>query len=218
MAAPSLPPVAARLRAGFTSADMQFGILGPLEVRDGDRILAIGGPKPRAVLALLLVHTNETVSAERLAVGIWGEDVAPDAVKTVHVHISRLRKALGGAHALETIGGGYRLHVASGELDAARFEQLAAAGREQLAAGDADGAAVMLRDALALWRGPPLADVAVAPAAAARLEEQRLAALEARVEADLAAGRHPDLVGELQELTTAHPVRERFHGQLMLAL
>ena len=197
---------------------MEFRILGPLEARDGDRVLNLGGPKPRALLAALLVHANEPVPAERLAMALWGEDAAADAVKTLHVHVSRLRKALGGGDSLETAGGGYRLRVGPGELDAGRFEQLVADGRERLAAGDPERAAALLRDALALWRGSALADVDADGAAAARLEEQRLAALELRIEADLAGGRHGELVGELQELTASHPVRERLHGQLMLAL
>ena len=200
---------------------MEFAILGPLEVRDGDRVVALGGPKPRALLALLLVNANETVSADRLAIGIWGEEAAADATRTLQVHVSRLRKALGGGEALVTSVGGYRLRVEPGALDAERFELLVADGGERLEAGDPERAAAVLRDALALWRGPALADVAAAPfaaAAIARLEEQRLAALEARLEADLARGRHAELVGELQQLTATHPARERLHAQLMLAL
>src|SRR5690349_21285780 len=127
---------------------MEFRILGPLELRDGDRVLSPGGPKQRALLALLLVHANEAVSAERLAIGLWGEDAAADAAKTIQVHVSRLRKALGSGQVV-TSGAGYRLEVAAGELDAERFEQLAGDGRSLLAAGDAEGAAALLRDALA---------------------------------------------------------------------
>ncbi len=168
-------------------AVMEFRVLGPLEVRDGDRAVVLGGAKPRAVLAQLLVHANEVVSAERLALGLWGEDAPAGAVKTVQVHVARLRRALGEPEALATAGAGYRLRVEPGELDADRFEALVAKGREALAAGDA-GAGEALREALALWRGPPLSDLAAAPfapAEIARLEEQRLEALELRVQADL---------------------------------
>jgi predicted ATPase/DNA-binding SARP family transcriptional activator len=200
---------------------MEFKILGPLEISDGGRPRALGGLKPRAVLAMLLLHANETVSAQRLAMGLWGDDVAGDAVRTVQVHVSRLRKALGSSAKLESTLGGYMLHVGSGELDLWRFEELVVEGRDQLDAGDPERAATALHEALDLWRGPALADLAAAPFAAAeiaRLEEQRLAAVEMRVEADLARGRHAELVGELQKLTDAHPVRERLHAQLMLAL
>jgi predicted ATPase/DNA-binding SARP family transcriptional activator len=200
---------------------MEFGILGPLEVRaDGD-VVALGGPKPRALLALLLLHANETVSAERLAMGLWGEDAGADAVKALHVHVSRLRKTLGDAEVLSTTAGGYRLHVGEGELDADRFERLVAQGHERMEDGEAARAAQVLRDALAIWRGPALVDVAAAPFAGAeiaRLEEERLAAIETRVEADLAAGHHAEVVGELQQLAAADPVRERLHALLMLAL
>jgi DNA-binding SARP family transcriptional activator len=176
---------------------MEFSILGPLEVRAGDRATVLGGTKPRGLLAQLLLHANEPVSAERLAAGLWGEDAPPGAVKTVQAYIARLRRALGDPEAVSTLGAGYRLRVRPGELDADRFEQLLAAGREALSAGDGNAGEV-LRQALALWRGPPLVELAglpFAPAEIARLEEQRLAALELRVEADLAAGRHGELVG-----------------------
>src|SRR5215208_2814488 len=199
---------------------MEFSILGPLEVRAGDRAVVLGGTKPRGLLAQLLLHANEPVSAERLAVGLWGEDAPADAVKTVQVYIARLRRALGDREAVITAGAGYRLRVRPGELDADRFGQLLAAGRDALAVGDTKAGEV-LREALALWRGPPLVELAgmpFAPAEIARLEEQRLEALELRVQADLAAGRHTELVAELGRLTREHPLRERLRGQLMLAL
>ena len=200
---------------------LEFGILGPLEVRADGRTVQLGGARPRAVFAVLALHANQPVSAERLALALWGEDVPPTAVKTVQVYVARLRKALGDPDVLVTTPAGYRLRVRSGELDADRFERLVADGRQALTDGRAENAATQLREALQLWRGPPLAEVASAPFAPgeiARLEEQRLAALELRVEADLAAGRHAELVGELQQLTSQHPWRERLHGQLMLAL
>ena len=200
---------------------MEFGILGPLEVRADGRTVALGGARPRAVFAVLALHANQPVSAERLAVALWGEDAPPSAVKTVQVYVARLRKALDDPDALVTTPAGYRLRVRPGELDAERFERMVADGRQALAAGRAEHAAAELREALELWRGPPLADLTstpFAPAEIARLEEQRLAALEVRVDADLAAGRHAELIGELQQLTTQHPWRERLHAQLMLAL
>jgi predicted ATPase/DNA-binding SARP family transcriptional activator len=200
---------------------MEFAILGPLEVRRDGRVLALGGGRPRALLAMLLLHANEPVSAERLAHGLWGEDAPAGAVRTVQVYVSRLRRALGDDELVVTTPAGYRLRVGPGELDAERFEQLVEDGRRALADRRADEAGGLLREALGLWRGPPLADLLYAPfvqAEIARLEEQRLAAMEERVEADLAAGRHAPLVGELQQLVAEHPLRERLHGQLMLAL
>src|SRR5215213_2759372 len=200
---------------------MEFAILGPLEVRADGCTVALGGARPRAVFAVLALHANQPVSAERLAVALWGDDVPPSAVKTVQVYIARLRKALGDPDVLLTTPAGYRLRVRPGELDAERFERHVADGRDALAAGHAEHAAAQLREALELWRGPPLAELAstpFAPAEIARLEEQHLAAIEVRVDADLAAGRHAELIGELQQLTTQHPWRERLHAQLMLAL
>ena len=202
-------------------AVLEFGILGPLEVRADGRPVALGGARPRAVFAVLALHANQPVSAERLAVALWGEDAPPSAVKTVQVYVARLRKALDDPDVLVTTPAGYRLRVLPGELDAERFERRVADGRDALAAGRAEHAAAELREALELWRGPPLAELAsapFAPAEIARLEEQHLAALEVRVDADLAAGRHAELVGELQQLTSEHPWRERLHAQLMLAL
>jgi DNA-binding SARP family transcriptional activator len=170
---------------------------------------------------MLLLHPNEPISAERLALALWGDAAPADAVKTVHVHVSRLRKALRDGNALTTAPAGYSLRVLPGELDAERFARLVAEGQSAMAAGQPESAAAVLREALSLWRGPPLADFAFQPFAQteiARLDEQRMAALEARIDADLAAGRHSRLAGELQQLVGAHPTRERFAAQLMLAL
>src|SRR5215218_7839429 len=200
---------------------MEFKVLGPLEVRRDGRALELPGGKPRAVLAVLLLHANEPVSAERLAVALWGEDAPAAGPRTVQVYVSRLRRALGAEELVATTAAGYLLAVRPGELDAERFERLVDQGRQALANGRAADAGALLRDALDLWRGAPLADLAFAPfvqVEIARLEEQRLAALELRVEADLAAGRHAEVVGELQHLLAAHPLRERLHAQLMLAL
>ena len=179
---------------------MEFRILGPLEVSDEAGPVALGGIKPRAVLAVLLLHRNEAVNAERLSLALWGEDPPASAVRTVQVYVSRLRKAFGDAEVLVTTPAGYRLQVHDHELDAARFAELVDDGRRALDRGQAEHAAGVLREALALWRGPPLDDLAFeqfAQAEIARLEESRLAALELRVEADLACGRHAALVGEL---------------------
>src|SRR4051794_21133952 len=198
---------------------MEFRILGPLEVRSEQGPRPLGGVKPRAILAVLLLHAGEAISAERLALALWGEEAPAGAVKTVQVHVSRLRKALGGGDIVETTAAGYRLRMLPGELDAQRFAALVAQGQAALAAGQAEHAAAVLREALGLWRGPPLADLAgerFVQVELVRLEEQRLEALELRVEADLAAGRHASLVGELQLLVAEHPTRERLAGQLML--
>jgi WD40 repeat protein/DNA-binding SARP family transcriptional activator len=202
---------------------VDFRILGPLEVRNDLGSIDVPGRKPRAVLAVLLLHPNQPVSAERLAVALWGREASAGAIRTVHVNVSRLRKALGGGDGeiLTTTPAGYSLRVLPGELDADRFEGLVADGRSALAGGQVDDAGRILREALALWRGPPLADLAFEPfaqAEIARLEEQYEAAIAARVEADLAAGRHVELVGELRRLVAEHPTHERLAGQLMLAL
>jgi YVTN family beta-propeller protein len=198
---------------------VEFGILGPVEVRADGAPLSLGGPKPRALLAILLLHANEPVSRDRLIDGLWGERPPASAGHTLDDYVSRLRKAI-GPDRIERRPPGYALHAAAEEIDVARFERLAAEGRAQLAAGEARAAAT-LRRALELWRGPALADVLYEPFAsveAARLEEQRLAVLEDRVEADLAVGRGAELVEELHALVREHPLRERLVGQLMVAL
>src|SRR3954454_17758159 len=200
---------------------MEFRILGPLEVHGELGAQALGAIKPRAVLAVLLLHPTQPVSAERLALALWGEEAPADATRTVQVYVSRLRKALGNPEALATTPAGYRLRVRPGELDAERFERGVEAGRRALAAGEPGRASELLRAALGLWRGPPLAELEFQPFARveiARLEEQRLAALEARVDAELAMGRQAALLGELQGLVTEHPTRERLAATLMLAL
>jgi predicted ATPase/DNA-binding SARP family transcriptional activator len=197
---------------------MDVRILGPLEVGADDGAVVVNGAKLRALLAVLAVHANRPLSAERLALALWGEDAPPGALKAVKVHVSRLRRALGDPGVLETTPAGYRLVV---DPDAERFERALAAGRAALAAGDARGASDLLRDALDLWRGTPLEEFAWAPFAPPemqRLEELHLEAVESRIEAELAAGHHSELVAELTRLTAEHPWRERLHVQLMLAL
>ena len=199
---------------------MQFRILGPLEVLERGVVQPLGGAKQRAVLAILILHRGELVSGERLADELWGERPPATAAKTLQGYISRLRKTV-GEDALSTRGRAYVLTLPSGQLDLDQSEQLAAEGRDALAAGDAATAAARLRAALALWRGPPLADFTYEPfaeAEVARLEEARLAILEDRIEADLGLGRHGQLVGELERLVREHPARERLRGQLMLSL
>src|SRR4051812_19927178 len=133
---------------------MEFRILGPLEVRSERGPLALGGVKPRAILALLLLDAGEAISGERPALGVWGEEAPAGAVKTVQVHVSRLRKALGDGEIVETTPAGYRVRVGPSELDAKRFAALVEEGRRSLAAGQAAHAAGVLREALGLWRGP----------------------------------------------------------------
>ena len=200
---------------------MDFRILGPLEVRDERGSVALGGPKRRAVLAVLLLRANRPVRVDVLVQALWGDDAPPTGVKAVQVHISRLRNALRDPAILATTPARYRLRVQPGELDRDRFETLAEEGRRQLTEGKPTKAAASLRKALEMWQGEALADLAFDPSISAEvalLEDQRLAALEARVEADLAAGRDAALVGELQRLVAAYPTREVFTGQLMVAL
>jgi predicted ATPase/DNA-binding SARP family transcriptional activator len=200
---------------------MRFGILGPLLVADDQgRELALGGPKQRAVLAVLLLHAREVVSSDRLIDDLWGERAPASAAKNVQAYVSGLRKAL-GVGILLTRAGGYALEVEPGEIDAERFWQLAGDGHDLLEAGDVQVAAARLREALGLWRGPALADFSYEPfaqAELARLEEARLVAIEDRIDADLALGGHAMLVGELEAFVRERPLRERPRGQLMLAL
>jgi YVTN family beta-propeller protein len=199
---------------------IEIRILGPLEVVEHGRPVVVGAPKVRALLAVLLLHRGEVVSTDRLIDALWGERASPSAARTVQVYVSNLRKALGNGQ-LVTQGRGYVLRTESGQLDVDRFEALVAQGREAMERADALTAAAVLREALGLWRGPALADFAYEPfaqAEIARLEEARLAALEERIDADLASGEHQRLVGELEALVRENPFRERLRGQLMLAL
>ncbi len=204
---------------------MEFRILGPLEILDDEGAsVALRGSRERAVLALLLLSANRVVSTERLADDLWGDRPPEGAAHALQVHVSRLRKALraaGGDEVLVTRPPGYLLRIDPAAVDAARFDALLAQARDQATRSDHHRAAGILREALGLWRGPALADVAdtaVARTEAARLEEARLAAFEDRVEADLGCGRHGQLVAELDALTRAHPLRERLRGQRMVAL
>jgi DNA-binding SARP family transcriptional activator len=199
---------------------MQFRILGPLEVIEDGHRLPLGGRKQRALLAVLLLHPNEVVPADRLIDEVWGEGAPETVANALQVHVSRLRRAL-GADAVVTQSPGYLLRVQRDALDAERFERLVREGRDALAAGDAVRASATLETALGLWRGRALVDFAYdsfAQAAIGRLEEFRVAALEDRLDADLALGRHLRLIAELEALVAEHPLRERPRGQLMLAL
>ena len=199
---------------------MEFRILGPLEVWDERGEVSLGGPKPRALLASLLLHPNEVVPTDRLIDELWGEDPPEDAAAALRVNVSRLRKAL-PQDVLTTRSPGYVLRVEPDELDLHRFERLVDEGRSLLARGLAVDASERLREALSLWKGPALADFvyeSFAQPAIARLEEIRLAAVELRIDADLALGRHDELIGELEALVAEHPLRERMRMYLMTAL
>jgi YVTN family beta-propeller protein len=198
------------------SEPLEFLLLGPFEVRRNDEPLRLPAGKPSALLALLLLHRDEVVSVDRIVDELWGERPPATAAKNVQIYVSQLRKLLGEG-ALVTHAPGYALPVEEGLVDSDRFQALVAQARGQEPAP----AAERLREALALWRGPPLADFSYdsfAQDEIRRLEELRLSALEARIDADLALGRDEEVIAELESLVRAHPLRERLRGQLMLAL
>jgi DNA-binding SARP family transcriptional activator/tetratricopeptide (TPR) repeat protein len=195
---------------------MEFRILGPLEVFDGERSLPLGGAKQRSLLAILLLNANKVVSVERLLDALWGEQQPASGAKTLHVYVSQLRKALAD-HRVVTQPPGYVLRLDTGELDVWRFEAL----RARADSAEPREAAELLREALALWRGPPLADFAYdefAQADISRLEELGASTIEQRIEVDIELGRHRELAGELDGLVAAYPLRERLRRQLMLVL
>jgi DNA-binding SARP family transcriptional activator len=206
---------------------MDVRMLGPFEVRLADRRLVLGGVKQRAVLAMLVLRLNEGVSTDLLVEGLWGDRAPASAVNTVQVYVSRLRKALQvrppegtGAPVLQRRGPGYVLELDPELVDLHRFERLAREGIRALRSAPAR-AASLLREGLGLWQGQPLAEFADEPFARAeipRLEQQRLAALEAWLEAELTLGRHGEVIGELKTLVTRWPLHEGLHGLLMLAL
>ena len=201
---------------------LEFRVLGPLEISEGGQARPLAGTKQKALLAALLLHPGEAVSSDRLVEALWGEEPPEKAQNALQAHVSQLRKVLGSAAGeLVTQAPGYVLRISPEQLDAARFERLATEGRRALADGDPRAGADTLREALSLWHGPALADLAYEAFAQehiARLEEARLAALEDRLEADLEVGRHGEIVAELEALTATHPFRERLRCQLMLAL
>ena len=206
---------------------IDFCILGPLEARDDGRAVPLGGTKQRALLGLLLLHPNETLSTDRLIDELWGERPPSSAAKAVQVRVSRLRKALAGENGNGSAGlvvtreRGYELKLDPQRLDSRRFERLVAEARSELVAGRSELAVSAFERALSLWRGAPLADLAYesfAQPEIARLEDMHVAAIEQLVEAKLALGRHAEVVGQLETLIAEHPYREGLRAQLMLAL
>jgi YVTN family beta-propeller protein len=213
-----------RVRSPY-AAHVEYCVLGPLTVSHEGVQLPLGSPKQRALLAVLVLRANQVVTVDALIDALWGDRAPASAAHTLQAYVSRMRSALRAAGApadvLVTQPSGYLLRVAFHELDLDRFETLAAEGRNALETGAPDRAAARLSEALALWKGPPLADLAFEPFARVdieRLEERRLAALEDRNDAELELGRHAALSAELGSLVQRHPLRERMRGQLMLAL
>src|SRR5215212_1355281 len=207
---------------------MRFGVLGPLEVIAPSGPVPLGGQKQRVLLAVLLTRPGRVVSVDALVQGLWADDPPRSADKTLQSYVVHLRRALEpdrprgmAGMVLVTRDPGYLLRVAPGELDAARFAELVTRGRQLLAAGAVEAAAATLQEGLGLWRGEAFEEfpqVDACAAEAARLAELRLGAIEERVEADLALGRHRELLAELEGLTREHPLRERLWGQLLLCL
>jgi DNA-binding SARP family transcriptional activator len=200
---------------------LEFRILGPLEIVTERGPIPLGGPKQRATLSILLLSRNRVVPVDRLADDLYAGAAPVTAVTQVQRQISELRKALGPASGIETRSPGYIIRLSSDQLDLTRFERYAEEGTQALGRGEAQRAADLLGQALGLWRGTALADLAYesfAQRAIERLEELRLTVLEQRIEAELVLGRHRELIGELEQLAREHPLRERLSGQLMLAL
>lgn len=207
---------------------MYFGILGPLEVLDGGRAVRVDGHKPRVILIALLVAANDVVSIDQLIDWLWPHDPPPSAAAVIQAHLSRLRRRLepdrrpwAPARVLCTRPPGYLLRVEPEQLDTLHFSRLVEEGRAALERGATQLASRSLTEALALWRGRALADVALvemAQDAIARLDALRLSATVLRVDADLALGRHHALVPELEGLVRLYPFDERLTGQLMIAL
>jgi WD40 repeat protein/DNA-binding SARP family transcriptional activator len=206
--------------ATSATTDLRFRLLGPLEVLRGGESLHLGGERQRGLLALLLLHSNELVTTERLVEELFGTEASDSSVRAVRVAVSRLRRLLDD-ETLVTRPGGYVVYADPSQLDVAEFEALVMEGRSALDEGDPTSAAAAFRSALALFRGPPLADLALldfVQPEIRRLEELRLSALMDRIDADLALGRGAELVPELEGLVQANPFQERLRGQLMLAL
>jgi DNA-binding SARP family transcriptional activator len=198
---------------------MEFRLLGPLEVSDGETLLPLGGPKPRTLLAHLVLELGRLVPAVRLIEAVWGDAPPAAARNSLQTYVSHLRRAL-GADRLEGRSGGYVLHGAPDEVDGFRFERLVDEARS-VAVEDPAAAVLLYRDAMSLWRGPALDDLADQQSLQAeitRLEELRLAATEERLAAEVELGRHAEAVPELEQLLGRHPLREHLWGQLMVAL
>jgi DNA-binding SARP family transcriptional activator len=199
---------------------MEYRILGPLEVRAGAETLNLGPQKQRALLAVLLLESGKTVSRDRLIDDLWGEAAPGTAAKAIQNFVSRLRKLVPPG-AILARPGGYAIEPAPGEVDLWRFERFVADGRESFVSGDYELASSLFRQALSLWRGPPLAEFESTPFARSerpRLEELRLVTVEHWLDAELALGHHARLVGELESLVGRHPLREGLRGRLMVAL
>ena len=197
---------------------MRFRVLGPVTAESNGQDVSLGGPKQRAVLAMLVAGAGEPVSMDRIIDGVWGDDPPGSVETSIHSYVSNLRTALGGG--IERVGAAYRLEAAPDEIDAALFQSLLDDGRS-LVPTNAAKAAETLRVALSLWRGRPYADLDGFPgldAEVRRLEDLRLVAVEARIDADLAIGRHGPVIGELEALTSEHPLREGFRARHMIAL
>lgn len=202
---------------------MRLRILGPLEVWDGNQWRSVGAPKWRALLAILLVRSGQPASVQQLIEELWGDQPPRGAINQIHGYVGRLRRVLNDADGtlLRSRAPGYALHLNAGDVDSDRFETLTERGLAAQHAGDAVTTSVVLGEALAMWRGPAYADVPphlLVQAEADRLDERRLVALEARIDADLRLGRHSEIVPDLQALTAQHPLRERLWAQLMLGL
>lgn len=200
---------------------MDFGVLGPLTVWQAGVPLDLGTPKGRVLLAVLLCRLNQPVAGDALVEAIWGEEQPKSAAKNVQTYVHRLRRHLGDPGRITWEGTGYLLRAGRDELDAARFEDLAALARTVLVAGQLEQSRRLFDEALGLWRGPAfagIADVSALVPEAARLEELRLCVVEERIDVDLRLARHGELLGELTALTKEHPFRERMWAQLMLAL
>src|SRR6266536_3478965 len=210
------------------TAPVDFLLLGPLEARQAGRPLRLGSIKHRVLLAKLLLHANQVVSTDELIDTVWGEQPPLTVRQSLQNHVASLRRAIEATGApanpprtLRTRDPGYLLEVDPDQLDLHRFRRLVDEGRGTLEGGEATTAVRLLHEALSLWRGPVLSDVVAAGAAWPELvgiDEERVAALEARLEADIALGRHLEMIGELEGLVRLHPLREHLHGQLMLAL
>ncbi len=200
---------------------MQIAVLGPLEVRVGDRVVPVAGARLRRLLSRLAVDAGRPVSTGELVEAVWPDDPPTDVTNSLQSLVSRLRRGLGDAGLIQQVPTGYRLAVDAADVDAVAFTTLAATGRARLRAGDALGAKTALVEALAFWRGVPLVDAEDAPysgALLARWEQERLAALGDRIDADLQLGAGAEVIGELEELVAAYPLHEQFVSRLMSAL
>lgn len=205
-------------------SSVEFGVLGPLSAQVGGRPVPIGSPKHRAMLAVLLLNRGRPQSVGEMAYAIWGTRPPRNPRRAVHIHVSRLRALLGSGGSgrlIVTHADGYAIEAAADQLDLARFEYWYGQARRAAAAGDLEAESTALRRALDQWRGEPLTDVpseALHLEVVPRLREQRLKALDRRIEVELRQGRHAELTAELSELTARHPFHERFWAHLMTAL